>query len=140
MCQKTHISIATLIDKKRLEKCSAEARKMIKFRLLAIPIGLTLLACLFGAGGQTQMYSDYPSDYPYNNYWTPYPYYSQYFYPNYYPINPDYYYPYYRYYYYPINRYYIYPFDSYPLGTFGLIAGGNYPIKLLNSLETSRRR
>ena len=120
---------------------------MIKFRLSAILMGLILLACLFGAGGQTQMYSDYPSDYPYNNNLNYYPYYSQYFYPYYYPLYSSNYYPYYypynQYYYphyYPYNRYYIYPFDSYPLGTFGLIAGGNYPIKVINSVEVSSHR
>jgi hypothetical protein len=30
----------------------------------------------------------------------------------------------------PYYRYYYYPFDSYALGTFGMIAGGNYPVKL----------
>ena len=129
---------------------------MIKFRLLAILIGLILLACLFGAVGQMQMQtypaysadypSDYPSDYSYNNNWN-YPYYSQDFYPYYYPLYSSYhypyYYPYYQYYYPyydPYLRYHIYPFDSYPLGTFGLIAGGNYPIKLINSLEASSHR
>ena len=126
---------------------------MIKFRLSAILIGLILLVCLFGAGGQTQTQayaaypSDYPSDYPYSNNLNYYPYYSQNFNPYYYPYYPSYYYPYdypyYRYYYpyyYPYNRYYIYPFDSYPLGTFGLIAGGNYPIKVINFLKASSHR
>jgi hypothetical protein len=118
---------------------------MIKFRLLATLMGPIILACLFGFIGQsqTQTYATYSADYPYSH---DYPYYNQYFYPYYYPSYPSYYYPYYPFYrsyypsyYYPINRYYIYPFDSYPLGTFGLIAGGNYPIKVLASQSSSHK-
>jgi hypothetical protein len=55
-----------------------------------------------------------------------YPYYYSRVYPGFYPS----YLPY-GYYNYPY--YYGYPLESFPLGTFGLIAGGNYPIKVWNS-------
>jgi hypothetical protein len=125
---------------------------MIKFKLLATLLGLIILASMFGSVGQSlmQTYATYARDYPYS-YDYPfshdYSYYNQYFYPYLYPLYPSYYnsynYPFYRYYYpsyyYPINRYYIYPFDSYPLGTFGLIAGGNYPVKVAASQPSNHK-